>query len=355
MLVHLLISFPMLICFFWSIFFLIRWFLANDRPRVIRSILLFYIAATVLYFDHWLYFSGVRSVLGEWSYGVVNLCVYPLYYMYLRALTRAERGYEEWILIAPALLTLVVFPVGRFGGLISHDTLFLVIRICFTVQVIWVLVRGYRLLIHTIRRMDDTYSDYRSRLLQPTRFSLILFGMTSFVSMALNFLGRDFFAHEASVALPAVVMSVLLYGLGFVAAHTTIPEETVAPEEDKEEKEASIEETDALMFKIATALREQELYADPRLTIQDLASAVNSNRTYVSNCINRRTGFSFSQYIAHYRVEHAQQILRDPKYKTDHEAIADAMALSGFSSDQNFYRVFKDITGVTPLQYRKKQ
>jgi len=108
------------------------------------------------------------------------------------------------------------------------------------------------------------------------------------------------------------------------------------------------------MNRIATALREKRLFANPHLTIQDLAAAVGSNRTYVSNCINRRTGLSFSQYVARYRVEHAQLILRTPQYMSDHEAIADAVALSGFSSDQSFYRVFKEVTGITPLQYRRQ-
>ena len=106
------------------------------------------------------------------------------------------------------------------------------------------------------------------------------------------------------------------------------------------------------MQAITTVLREQKLFASPDLTIHDLASAVHSNRTYVSQCINRRTGLSFSQYVARYRVEHAQQILRDSCYGTDKEAIMDALTSSGFSSDQTFYRVFKEITGETPLQYR---
>ena len=109
------------------------------------------------------------------------------------------------------------------------------------------------------------------------------------------------------------------------------------------------------MYKISTAMREQKLYADPRLTIQDLAAAVNSNRTYVSNCINCRTGFSFSQYIARYRVENAESILRDPQYRNDHDAIAAAIALCGFTSEQTFYRVFKELTGMTPLVFRKIQ
>ena len=78
----------MMVCLFWTIFFAIRLFRGNDEPRVTGTILLFYIATTILYTDHWLYFSDCPSFIGEWSYLIVNLCVYPLYYAYLRALTR---------------------------------------------------------------------------------------------------------------------------------------------------------------------------------------------------------------------------------------------------------------------------
>ena len=190
--------------------------------------------------------------------------------------------------------------------------------------------------------------------MQPTHTLLVFIGITAAFSSLLNVLGRDTFSGSELVLIPAVVMSVLLYSLGYIASHTTLPQETVAREEEEDEKDqATTEETDELLYKIATVMREQQLFANPRLTIQDLATAVGSNRTYVSSCINRRTGLSFSQYISRYRVEYAQIILRDTRYENDHEAVADAVALSGFSSDQNFYRVFKDLTGQTPLQYRK--
>lgn len=348
----LIISMPMVVCGFWLTFFLIRCFGEEAEPNVTRLITCFYAAALVLYINHWLYFSGHPSNIGEWSYYIANLCVYPIYYAYLRALTRTKQNWEVAVLLLPAIVWLVCY---------SFD-LEMFTRVAFSVQVVWVLVRGYKLVLQTIRRMDNTYSDDRSRLLRPTHMLLILFGVTSFVSIVLNAFGRDYFAHETFVMIPAVLMTVLLFGLGYVAAHTTMPQETVEVEVAGdglsvmgEEKEfATTEETDELMYKIANALREQKLYADPRLTIQDLATAVNSNRTYVSNCINRRTGLSFSQYIARYRVENAQSILRDPQYTTDHEAIAAAITLSGFTSNQTFYRLFREITGITPLQFRQK-
>ena len=352
---HLVLSVPMMVCFFWSIFFLIRLINGDGEPRVGRTIVLFFVAATVLYFDHWLYFSGVVRTAGEWSYGVVNLCVYPLYYAYLLALTRRYIRWEVMVLLLPALMAVLLFPIGRYTDWLSDADTFLIIRLCFTVQVVWVLVRGYRLLRHTIRRMDDTYSDDRSRLLRPTRLLLVLFGMTSAVSMVLNFVGRDFFAQDSSVALPAIVMSLLLYGLGYVAAHTVIPAETVGEEAVGDGLRVTEEEQKNLIHQIDNAMREKMLYTRPDLTILDLATAVGSNRTYVSNAINRTYSISFSQYVARQRVAYAQLILRDERYKTDKAAVTDAIALSGFASDQTFYRVFKEISGTTPLQFRHQK
>lgn len=342
-----------MVCLFWAIFFTVRFHRGNDEPRMIGTIQLFYVATTILYTDHWLYFSGCPSFIGEWSYSVVNLCVYPLYYAYLRALTRIKISYEVPLLLLPAVLMMILFPLNarfRWG---LNDYIGLVARICFATQVVWVLIRGYRLIRDTRRRMDNTYSDDRSYLLKPAHNLLFFFAITAAVSMVLNFFGREFFTDNVLVGIPALVMSVLLFSLGFVAAHTSIPEETISPAETHEEDKATTEETDELMHRIATVLREDQLFADAQLTIQDLATAVGSNRTYVSNCINRRTGLSFSQYIARYRVEHAQTVLRDPQYLTDHDAVTNAISHSGFTSEQAFYRLFKEITGKTPLQYRK--
>ena len=350
MLFRFIIALPMMVCLYWGIFFLIRLFTRSAELRVSAMLLLFYAAAAVLYADHWLYFSGIRSAAAEFSYFIVNLCVYPLYYAYLRALTRAKSDPEVALLLLPAALVAIFFPIAAMRDDLTNETLHFFARICFAFQVIWVWVRGYKLLRKTQERMDNTYSDDRSRLLRPAHIMLQLFGFTSAMSMLLNIIGREFFAEGLYVGVPAIIMSVLLYGLGFTAAHTAVPAETVTEEPNT----ASTEETDQLMQRIEQIMRDQSLYTDSHLTIQDLASAVGSNRTYVSNAINRNTALSFSQYVARFRIEYAQTILRDNKYTSDHEAIADAIALSGFTSDQNFYRVFKDLTGLTPLQFRQQ-
>jgi AraC-like DNA-binding protein len=261
------------------------------------------------------------------------------------------------LLLLPAAVVAIVFPLNvrfHWGG---EYLIHLIARLCFAVQIVWVLIRGYHLIRNTQRRLDNNYTDDRSYLLQPTHTLLLFIGFTAAVSMSLNLLGRDTFDGSTLVAIPAVLMSVLLYGLGYVAAHTFMPEETITQSEEEEEAKAlraTTEETDELFQKIITALREEKLFTNPNLTIQDLAAAVGSNRTYVSACINRRTNFSFSQLVAQYRVENAKAILADPQYGTDHDAVSSAIALSGFTSDQTFYRIFKELTGQTPLQYRRQ-
>ena len=358
MLFNWIISLPMMVCLFWAVFFIVRIVLRNEEPRVQWSILLFYIISTTLYTNHWLYFSGQETTVGFYLYSLANLSVYPLYYIYLRALTRTRESNKEiYLLFIPTIATAVFFPLNMHYGWINGEGQRLCTRTFFAIQVIWVWVRGFQLIRSTQKRLDDTYTDYRSHLLHPTRQLLVFIGITAFVSMLLNLLGRDMFDGSLLVCIPAVVMSVLLFSLGYIAAHTILPQETVAMDEDEEDikrkvLQATTAETDELFTKVTTALREQKLFTNPRLTIQDLATAVNSNRTYVSACINRRTKFTFAQLVAQYRVEHAKTILVDPKYTTDHEALTDASVFSGFSSGQNFYRVFKESTGITPLQYR---
>ena len=351
MLYQWIISLPMMVCLFWCIFFGVRLFRGEDEPRVKYTILLFYIAATVLYFNHWLFFSDCETTLGAYTYFIANLSVYPLYYMYLRAITRTRYTWDNFVLFVPTVLIAFFFPLNHYFGGLERAYLILA-RIGFAVQVIWVWICGFRLLHATRLRMDNTYTDDRSYILQPTHTLLILIGITAMISMLQNVLGRELFDGSLLVCIPAVLMSILLFSLGYVAAHTSLPVETVSPEETPMEDRATTEEIDELFFKICAALREEKLFADPHLTIQDVAMAVGSNRTYVSNCINRRTDCSFSQFVAQYRVEHARIVLVDPQYTDDHEALMQAIVLCGFASEQTFYRVFKEFEKMTPLQFR---
>lgn len=349
----LLISLPMMVCAFWLTFFIIRCLKPNDELPTLICLLLFYAASTVLYTNHWLYYSGAASFVGEWSYTIVNLSVYPLFYAYLHAVTHTRFSVELGWLLLPAALIAVLSPLNNFFGWGQSEALISATRICFGIQVLWVWIRGYKLIQSTIRRLDNIYTDDRSRFLRPIHILLQILSITSAVSVTLNIIGREFFTNGLHIALPALLMTILLYGVGYTAAHTSLPQETVG--EDTLNGTGQHISQEQLVRELDEWMQASETYLKPTLTIADVANELGTNRTYLSAAINSVYGINFSTYVNRFRVERAKHILTDPGYDKDKQAIMDAIALSGFAGEQTFYRVFKELTGVTPMQYRHTQ
>lgn len=103
-----------------------------------------------------------------------------------------------------------------------------------------------------------------------------------------------------------------------------------------------------LMQRICELMEKEKLFQNPELKISDVASALGTNRTYLSDCINSQRDCSFTQFVNAYRVEYAKELLRNrPEIK-----ISEVYTLSGFSCENTFFRIFKAHTGKTPSEYR---
>ena len=84
------------------------------------------------------------------------------------------------------------------------------------------------------------------------------------------------------------------------------------------------------------------------INLDSVAEALHLSRYYISHIISERMGISFIRYINGMRVDKACNLLASG---TD---ITEVCYASGFSSIRTFNRVFLQITGVPPRQYRKK-
>ncbi len=94
---------------------------------------------------------------------------------------------------------------------------------------------------------------------------------------------------------------------------------------------------------------EDEIYLDPKLTINDLARALRTNRTYASNFLNSQMHTSFYEYVNGWRVEKAKSLLSTTQLPL--ETVAEK---SGFNSISSFRRYFSAAYGIAPSVYRKK-
>ncbi|WP_010291199.1 helix-turn-helix domain-containing protein [Kurthia massiliensis] len=85
------------------------------------------------------------------------------------------------------------------------------------------------------------------------------------------------------------------------------------------------------------------------ITIQELADLVHLNPVYLSQLFKKETGKPLGKYIQEMKLKEAEQLL----VQTNH-SIADICMMLQFNSQSHFTSLFKQFTGVTPKQYRKK-
>lgn len=106
----------------------------------------------------------------------------------------------------------------------------------------------------------------------------------------------------------------------------------------------------ALLQSVCELMEREKLYLDKNLRISDVATILKTNTSYLSDCINKEQGRSFSQFVNNYRVNHAIELMRQhPGEKLSNVALA-----SGFANDTSFFRSFKGITGMTPREWLKR-
>lgn len=147
-----------------------------------------------------------------------------------------------------------------------------------------------------------------------------------------------------------LVLASLLLAV-FVATCILLPRhrKSMPTKEDAQATDSNAATSDkALMERISRYMDEQQPYLNSELKVQDVADALGTNRTYVSNCICSQRGCSFSQYVNTYRVKYAQQLLRQYPDKKIYEVSIS----SGFSTESSFFRAFKAATGKTPKDWQ---
>lgn len=126
------------------------------------------------------------------------------------------------------------------------------------------------------------------------------------------------------------------------------------PSNDKNDTEKEAEYNGyiySFQEELQKAMDEQQLYLNPKLTINDVANAIGTNRTYLSSYFNNELQITFYDYINTLRIQKAsKQLLLTYPYVMNIDEIAE---ISGFNSISTFRRAFQKNMGMTPLQYRK--
>jgi AraC-like DNA-binding protein len=107
------------------------------------------------------------------------------------------------------------------------------------------------------------------------------------------------------------------------------------------------EEDNKLIKDLQDYIENSRCYCDTDVSLEMLCKQMGVNRTYLSNAIHN-TNDNFSSLINRYRIRYAIQLLT----ANNDRKIEDVALATGFNNRKSFYNAFRNITGLSPTQFK---
>lgn len=394
MLRALITSFPVFACLFWSCLV----FLQRKQDPTKRYLLRFMLTSTLLYFCHCAYFNNEYIIYKYLAplYTFAQLAVFQIFNEYVKSLTgniKFEKSnrrvhyfvHDHWPLI-PAIVfgltnaicyllmssnelndfiagyiyyngsSLDYSIAGQIAVFLFKTTpalFILTVILCFWDSL--VLIKRYN------ARLAEFYSNNEGKGLNKTKWLLICTAAISMISMAVTFIGRSYFVDSSLLTIPSVLFGSMLFVLGLVCSKQTFVardfEEEVNLEDialDRYNKIDDNNKQELRKIMIDELMESKQIFKQVDIRITDVAMMLGTNRSYLSQTINKEYGVNFATFINHYRVEYAKKMLLQNTDLSESAHISRVIVDSGFSGESTFYRVFKEETGYTPKQWIRK-
>ncbi|MFA9463966.1 MAG: response regulator [Velocimicrobium sp.] len=86
------------------------------------------------------------------------------------------------------------------------------------------------------------------------------------------------------------------------------------------------------------------------ITLEEVARKLEITPEYLSTLFNREMNINYSTFLKQFRISHAKRLLKGTDMKV--YVIANEI---GYSDPKYFIRVFKEVEGVSPKEYRQQQ
>lgn len=107
------------------------------------------------------------------------------------------------------------------------------------------------------------------------------------------------------------------------------------------ESSAALEKLDVIFRYV------EEHYTEP-ITLEEAAASVGFSTFYFTKFFKKNVGKTFVQFLNEYRIERAKWILLNEEI-----GAVELVERIGIGSTKTYYRLFKELTGMTPREYKK--
>lgn len=321
-----------------------------------------------------------KTILPLYEFVFIPFTYGPLLYLYVKFLTTENPKFkwQYWLHLIPFIAvftTAIVFhgrPVIKLDNFFSNDP-FLSFRLIYGLS-FFISITTYSIITFVlIRRHEKNVKElfsYTSARITLSWLKVISIGF--YVTYILVFIVGVYVIFKKELPYDPTIVS--YFGLTFFAfafssygikqpgifnelyadKKTKIRKSEPAEPEIKYER-SGLKNSDAEKYltRLFRHMDTKKPYLDADLTIQDFAESLNIPRHYLTQVINEKLSKNFYQFINEYRVEEVKRLLMDKDYK---KFTITAIAFeSGFNSKSAFNSAFKEITGMTPTEYKIQQ
>ena len=183
------------------------------------------------------------------------------------------------------------------------------------------------------------------------RFWLIM----ALIALNTAFLGFTFLylSHGLGTAQWLLVRTVLGIAFVYIAATSLFriyPQVLMKPSAPVVEPPPVSADDKAIISRLEKLLKDEKIYQEPTYGRAELARELGVGEANLSRIVNQHYAKTIPQLLNELRVEDAQKLL----VETD-APIQNVFEESGFNSITTFNRVFKDLAGEAPKEYRARR
>jgi len=291
------------------------------------------------------------------------LALGPLMYFYVLKITNPQHKFSRRdlmhfspLLLEQAALVLQIRESATTGGTVTYAThsfqqLNPVLQLLIFISVVTYLHLSNKLIQKFYRRLQPVLMDrpllefrWLRRLLAATALLWLLWIFCA----AINFFG---YSNQLGIQVyyPFYIFFVVIVIWTAVAAFLE-PQAAVVMQTAAPIKQTVPAELRAKGAWLKRSMETNLYYQDPELSLSSLAEKLNLPPHDLSKLINTVFKKSFNDFINEYRVMEAARKMNDPAH--DHVTLLGIAFEAGFNSKTSFNRIFKQMTGKSPTEYK---
>jgi putative ABC transport system permease protein len=269
-----------------------------------------------------------------------SLALGPLIYFYVLKLTRPQYKFSRKDLF-------------HFIPLLLEQAMLLnpALQLLTLISVITYLYYAHRLIERFYRRMKFNEGDRHRYELRWLHTLLKGFGLLWLLWIPFTVAGYFYYHQQLGTQAYYPFYLCLTVMLIWIAATAYLRQEVSAPANTpvflKPSPPAALKQKGAWLKNVVKTNR---YYQDPELSLSSLAEKLELTTHELSRVINVVLKKSFNDFINEYRVAEVARKMQDPA--NDHITLLGIALESGFNSQSTFTRIFKQMTGKSPVEYK---